>query len=739
MAKTQVTKDYNTFIRGIITEANALTYPENASIDETNFILNKDGSRQRRLGMDYEADYTVSTDTFSNTTFSDKAVTVHEWRNADNSGLYSFAVAQIGDTLRFFDLSAASLSDNLKTFTVDLNTYKTAFASNIGIEPVSISSGRGALYVVSKDTDPFYITYDSVLDTITTTAIDIKKRDFLGVDDTLAVDDRPVSLSSTHEYNLQNQGWTSTNIAAYFSSQAVYPSNADIWTLAKDTSDNFSPALLDKQFFGNTPAPKGHFILDAFTRDRSTVSGTVGLTTELEEGRPNSVAFYAGRVFYSGVESTVNQGETINGDIYFSQILTDITKAGRCYQEADPTSEEISSLLPDDGGVITIPELGRVISLKVLYDSLVIFADNGVWQVKGDSDAGFTAIGYQVQSVTSLGAISSGSIVSAENNLFFWTVSGIYVLAPDNISGFLSAKNITDTTIQSLFNEIPSISKQYMQGSYDVTAKRISWLYNDDDSYDGATYRYKFNKELILDTVLSSFYKSTISSLTSDSPYIAGVVTTPSLLTSDVAYNVVENGVQMQVNGVDMQISLANPSRGFTSTKYLTVVPGASTSQLTWSLYNNTNFIEWENADSTGVDYLSFLRTGYELFGDSMRNKAAPYVVMFFNRTETGFVTNGAGGLDAENPSSCFLQTRWDWSDSSTSGKWSTTIQAYRLNRNYIPDDVNDPFDYGFSVVSTKNKVRGKGRSLGFYIASEAGKDMHLLGWSVAATGETVV
>ena len=60
MATTQATKDYNTFVRGIITEANALTYPENASIDEENFVLNKDGSRQRRLGMDFEADYTLS-------------------------------------------------------------------------------------------------------------------------------------------------------------------------------------------------------------------------------------------------------------------------------------------------------------------------------------------------------------------------------------------------------------------------------------------------------------------------------------------------------------------------------------------------------------------------------------------------------------------------------------------------------------------------------------------------------
>jgi len=740
MPTTQATKDYNTFIRGIITEANALTYPEDASIDEANFILNKDGSRQRRLGMDYEADYTLSTDNFTNATFEDKAVSVHEWRNADNSGLYSFSVVQVGATLRFFDLTAASLSDNLKSFTVDLTTYKTAYATNIGSEPISGTAGKGVFYVVSKDTTPFYIEYDSVLDTISVTSISLKKRDFLGVNDGLLVDERDAALLNTHEYNLQNQGWPSDKITAYETSQAVYPSNADIWILAKDSSDDFDPVLLDKQYFGNTPAPKGHFVLDVFSRDRSTESGIAGLTTELEQGRPNSVAFYAGRVFYAGVESIVNEGETINGDVYFSQILTDEAKAGNCYQAADPTSEEISDLLPDDGGVITIPEVGRVLRLEAVYDSLVLFADNGVWQIKGDSDAGFTALGYQVQKVTSLGAIAAGSIVSAENNVFYWSTSGIYVLAPDNISGLLAAKNITETTIQSLFTAMPSTSKAYAKGFYDVTSKRISWLYSDDSSYDGISYRYKFNKELILDTVISAFYKNTISSLTSNSPYIAGAVTTPSLLTTDIAYNIVHNGVQVQANAVDVQTTVPNLSRGTVSTKYLTIVPqDATNSKLTWALYNNPNFIEWENADAVGVDFTSFLSTGYELFGDSMRQKSAPYVMMHFKRTETGFVTNGSGGLDAENPSGCLMQARWEWSDSSTSGRWSSQIQAYRLNRNYIPTDVTDAFDYGFSVVTTKNKVRGKGKALGFYLTSEAGKDMHLLGWSVSATGESVV
>ena len=50
---------YRSFVKGLITEANQLTFPDNASIDESNFVLNRDGSRTRRLGLDYENDFGI--------------------------------------------------------------------------------------------------------------------------------------------------------------------------------------------------------------------------------------------------------------------------------------------------------------------------------------------------------------------------------------------------------------------------------------------------------------------------------------------------------------------------------------------------------------------------------------------------------------------------------------------------------------------------------------------------------
>lgn len=51
MARQQAQAEINNFVGGLVTEASPLTFPENASLDEKNFVLNRDGSRRRRLGM----------------------------------------------------------------------------------------------------------------------------------------------------------------------------------------------------------------------------------------------------------------------------------------------------------------------------------------------------------------------------------------------------------------------------------------------------------------------------------------------------------------------------------------------------------------------------------------------------------------------------------------------------------------------------------------------------------------
>lgn len=739
----QPAKNYATFVKGIITEASPLTFPENASVDERNFILQRDGSRRRRQGMDFESGF-VESSAIANATFEDLAVHTSEWRNVGNDAIVNFAVVQVGLTLYFYDLSTANVSANLKGFTIDLNLHQTGFATQQGFEAVSTTVGKGVLFVTSNEINPFYVEYDADLDAITATPIVIEVRDFNGIVSTdavpndLAVDDRIGTIQPNHTYNLLNQGWTSANITTYKAlAPNVYPSNADIMTFGKKDDDTFSAAWLNLQEFGNTPAPRGHFIIEEFERIRQ------GMYTETDEGRPKSVAFYAGRVWYAGAQSAPSRSATkplvlapsISDNIWFSQSLTTLDKVGYCFQEADPTSEHISDLVDTDGGVINIPEVGTILKLLPLRDSLVVFADNGVWQISGGG-AAFTGTNYQVDKITTVGATNAGGVIPVESVAVYWSTSGIQILEAQTATHILGARSITEESIQTLYNDIPNVAKLNVVGSYDTSSKRIGWLYNDKTTYDGVSYRYRYNKELVMDGVLRAFYVHEIEDLAALSPYVAGVVSSPSLVLGSTSYQVQASAVDVQASAVDVQVTLDTPVLGSLSTKYLCVNPSATTSTITWGEYSNTGFMEWEQADGTGVSFLSYLITGYETFGDMSRQKYVPYITCHFKRTETGFVTNPGGGLDPDFPSSCFLQAQWEWANSASSGRWGTAYQVYRLPRLYIPTGAGDTFDDGFSVCTTKSKLRGRGQAVSLYFYSEAGKDCYILGWSMAAQGK---
>lgn len=155
----------------------------------------------------------------------------------------------------------------------------------------------------------------------------------------------------------------------------------------------------------------------------------------------------------------------------------------------------------------------------------------------------------------------------------------------------------------------------------------------------------------------------------------------------------------------------------------------------TFSKYRDTTFYDWAVATG-GLNYSSYLVTGYDIFGEILRKKQVPYILFYFDRTEDGFTEVG-GTLQIDNPSSCLVQAQWNWTNSANSGKWGTPFQAYRLLRNYIPSGPSDTFDYGDRVIVTKNKLRGSGRALSLKIYSEAGKDMKLLGWAMTVTGNS--
>jgi len=749
-AKTE--KVFRSFVKGLITEASPLTFPENASIDEQNFVLNRDGSRSRRLGLDYEGTYAKTSTGLTADDIKEGKQSFHRWDTPSGTSSIAIGVVRVKNKLWFVDLLTSAPSANL------LNSGNPITITGLSNNNIETSTLNNQLIIVGKDLDkPVVLSYDYTTDTVSQRTVDIKVRDIWGLNDSLEDDERPATLSDEHKYNLRNQGWNENIVTKgggdaldeTFTALSAYPSNSDQWTLGKisNSSDadyeKFDPEVLEKNSQSRYSVSRGSIVIDAFDRGSSREAGTdvTGLNSDTETGNISTVASYAQRIFYSGIDSTVTDGDAkspnYSGYIFFTKVVTSDSDFGKCYQEADPTDPGINDIIDSDGGTIQIPEATRIVKIASSQSSLLVFAENGIWEIYGDT-GGFIASSFQANKISTNGIFNANSVVNINGNFMYWSKAGIYTLVTDAASGRFRAETISLTTIQTLFLQIPDIGKNNCKGFYDEKENRVRWLYNDADdvTYTNNNYINKYTKELVFDLTLQAFYTNVFSQLATSSPYVCDYIEVPGYAVSsfDEAVEVTSGDTVIDSNSdtvVTTEDLLLNRSSQFS---YLTIAG----TNFTISKFNNLTFKDWVTEDSTGANYSSYLVTGYELFNDVMRDKQTPYIFFYFNRTEDGYTADGAN-LILNNQSSCKVQAQWNWANSANSGKWGNEFQAYRLLRNYIPSGSGDPFDYGDGVIVTKSKLRGSGKTLSIKISSEEGKDMKLLGLAVPATTTSVV
>lgn len=260
------------FSKGIITEASPLNFPENASIDEQNMVLDVDGSRFRRLGLDYEFQGRLGT-TVPNT--SSKITSSFSWKNVGEDSSLTIAAIQLGNSISFFLVTEQSLGSGY---------LDTIFIEGVGDNPYDYSVVNGDLVVTTGETRPISVTYTET-EGFSFEYLDIRIRDLYGVQDNLDDSERPDILSSSHDYNLRNQGWpfeftlggpsTGDPVEDFYDDIQKYPSNSDHFqygiTPLKDNPEDekFKPSLLETADTGSTRSPRGHFIIDPFNRGLS--------------------------------------------------------------------------------------------------------------------------------------------------------------------------------------------------------------------------------------------------------------------------------------------------------------------------------------------------------------------------------------------------------------------------------------------------------------------------------------
>lgn len=764
MAKTSNPAEFNTFVGGLITEASPLTFPENASLDEANFVLNRDGSRQRRLGMNFESDWIGHVMTNDIPSDGIVAVTSVNWENAGGEVGRWITVVQMGQTVKFFDASATVLSSSL------IYTY---IFSNIDInQRLSYAVVDGILVIVSGERSVYIFEYDSGNITVSTKSLLV--RDLFGVEDIVDsrnlrqgtdIAFRPTTLSDAHLYNLRNQTWGPTrpiwnNNAPqdpiqrfYMFTKTEFPSNADSvnHALSKradwepSTTDRFRPEDIALNPVGTFSAAKGYFIIDAMARGNSRIAEIAKLKTRFPAivyepatlpqdetpGGASVVCEYAGRVWFAGFS-----GQIINGDdhsprmvsyVLFSQLVDSPADIINCFQEGDPTSTEEPELVDNDGGFIRIEGAYGICKLVNVGSAVIVVAANGIWMIQGGSDYGFTATNYLVTKLSEHGSTSPNSIVVVDNTFMYWGADGIYHLTRNQYGDYV-ANNLTEKTIQKYYEAIPSAARDQATGLYDSYDKKVKWLYNNIILDDGNNVT-----ELVFDLALAAFYPAVISKKPASTLIVpCGSVKIPPYRLVTVSDDVTVNDVDVTVNGELVDVLREARVSALRETKYIIAFQSGAGLSMSFGWYNDETFTDWVNVlDSLGVDAAAYLITGYLSGQDYQREKWVPYITFHFRKTETGFEDDGFGDWKPTNPSSCLVQSQWAWTNSAISGKWGRTWQAYRHRRQFFPASINDKFDDGYTVVETKSKLRGNGKVLSLKINTEPKKDLHIYGWSM--------
>lgn len=379
--------------------------------------------------------------------------------------------------------------------------------------------------------------------------------------------------------------------------------------------------------------------------------------------RPSCVAFFAGRVFFGGTAAP-----DFNDKIYFSKIIEQPSDYGRCYQINDPTAQELSDLLPSDGGVISIPDMGNMVRMFPVGNDLVIFATNGVWKISGSEGIGFRANDYSVTKLSSIPSTSALSFVLVDGSPLFWNNDGIYALTGEGI------QPISDKTIKTWFEALPTSSKSNAKGVYNPLKKTVYWLYRSTASTttDNA---YEYDRVLCMNTLTGAFY-----------PYSIG---------TGSGYPTV-NGI-----AVTQYIGAVGATTKYICTRNTT----GTTFTVTFAEERDTSYVDWETPN-VGLDYSSYFTTGFKVPGDGLKQQFGNYINVFCNTAAN---------------SSLRLRAKWDYANSSASGEWSTEQEVY------VAKTFRD-------TLRRRIKLRGRGIACQLSFRSTSGKPFNIIGWSMMET-----
>ncbi len=742
MGRQRAPVKVNQFIGGLNTEASPLAFPDNSTFDERNMELARDGSRVRRNGFDLETLY----EDIDTAVVLQAGVTLarsqFRWENPGGITGTQFLVVQIGNYLAIHDVGQVPVSSTplyTKTFSDPLYSSAFGYAGVDGL--LVVATGRAELTILKYE--------DEI---ITEEEGELLIRDFFGVSATDGVDvlteyqnlqKRPEIAPAEHIYNLRNQTFALPKpiatdsesprdpIKAFYAAsqntESVWPSNSDnlnYHLLANPNDDsNRTVERFDHRGMivtppNNTKAPSGYFVINALRRGASRLEQinklyaensvldypVSSLPADITPRGATVLAEHSGRVWYSGFSGGVVGGDelspSLSSYILFSQVVQSPSQVFNCFQQGDPTSSVDADLIDTDGGFIKIGGAYGIKGLLSVETSLFVFAENGIWKVTGIDENGFTATGYTVSKLSEEGCVSAPSIVSTGVAILYWGVNGIFAITKDRF-GAWGVASVTESTIQTLYDDIPATERQSCVGYYDSLHNSVRWVYG----FLGET---ELSKELVLNVKFNAFTLNSVANLSTGVGILS--ISGGQRVTVGSEVPITSEGVVVTSDAEDVYISLSDLQRDPSESFYCVMIAASPTIHYTFGGYRRDDTMyDWDSLSP--VDSPAYLLTGSATGGDARVRKNVPYLSVHLKVV-------GDGSEEALE-SSCMLSSQWNWTTTSAQGKFSPPRQAYRPSR----------VDEGSFMAQTRNKIRGSGRSVAFKFASEPGKTMHIFGW----------
>lgn len=753
----------NNFTKGLVTEFTGLNFPENAATDCDNVEFTLVGDVVRREGIDIEtnAGLTGALDNVGTSSYV--------WTNAGGDGNTKLLVRASGNILRFYSISAATVSapvsQQLLGSTVDISAFTAQGGSFDTTKECTFADGNGYLFVYHPSCDTSYCTY--VAGTITANAITVQIRDFTGVPDNLSVNTRPTTLSAEHQYNLQNQGWIAG--ASYVATSSVHQTlaigtfNFTVAAGISGITNGDAVSLTGILTFGST-LPAGSGNVTNYTGTTLTVSVT---------SVSNTGFFFAGftiqptNIGYISTWHSAVGGYPSNADVWWTfKNSSDVFDPGTTLANVtlgagnaprghyvlsafNQNRDSVSALTITDIVTTVRPKVGTWFQGRVWYAGIDSQqpATGDVSQYSWTENIYFSQIVQTVNdfgscfqlndptsetlfdllptdggiiqiqgcgSINKLFPIQNGMLVHATNGIWFITGSqGIGFSANDyTITKISNVQSISPTSFVNV-NGLPYFWNEEgiytvtpaQQGGLEVNPLTVGTILSFYNSIPKNSKQFARGDYHPIDYVVQWTYRSTQETDISDRYDFDSILNFNTYNKAFFPYSVA---------------TTANNSPFINGVNYISypqigaTVPDPGFKYILSFLTPTYTISIGDEHDETYTDWAtlgisnfdSFFVTGYKLHGQGQKRFQIPFIYMYSR---------------SPIPTGYKIQGLWDYAISGDSGRWSVA----QLTNIWSPN---------FAVTPRRHRIRGQGLVLQLKVSSIDGTPFDIIGWSVSET-----